>query len=356
VAVLAAAVAAPLSVAGTAGATAPAAVQVTVGRFPDGIAVDPVSHVAYVINGGNNTAVHGNGTLSVVDGTSVTTTKVGGTPVGVAVDPTTGEVYVAVYNADSFLLGITATGETKQALQDPEAVEVDPATGDVWVLEAARKLVRFEGTHRTTYTLQGAFPDELALNPTTGAPYVLSTDGVLDSLYPDGKVDVQRLGGDAVGMSIDPTTGEIYVAHSSYFAGGVLHPAIVSELRGFFLDQVDLGDFDLGGIAAGPTPGSVQVTEDDFDDTAFGQLATVSGQTVSTSPLPGGPRAIAVDPTDGASCIAQAGAQAVDVVQGSTVTTVAAGGAPDLVTVDPGAGTCWAVDPMTDTVVEVPLP
>ena len=73
------------------GTTGTVTATITVGAGPDGVAVDPTSHTAYVANGGN-------GTVSVIDGTTGTVTgtiTVGANPSAVAVDPTFHTAYVA---------------------------------------------------------------------------------------------------------------------------------------------------------------------------------------------------------------------------------------------------------------------
>jgi YVTN family beta-propeller protein len=68
---------------------------VPVGKNPGGVAVDPVTHTAYVTNG--YLANRDDNTVSVIDGSTRTVTAtvpVGKGPQGVAVDPGTHTVYV----------------------------------------------------------------------------------------------------------------------------------------------------------------------------------------------------------------------------------------------------------------------
>ena len=67
---------------------------ITVGRAPEGLAVDPDTGTVYVANSSAGTST---GTVSVISeasGTVTDTISVGAEPEGVAVDPDTGTVYV----------------------------------------------------------------------------------------------------------------------------------------------------------------------------------------------------------------------------------------------------------------------
>ena len=104
---------------------------ITVGSDPDGVAVDPTSHTAYVANGGN-------GTVSVIDGTTGTVTgtiTVGANPSAVAVDPTFHTAYVAnltgtVSVIDEAAGTVTATVPVGA---DPSGVAVDPVPHTAYV-------------------------------------------------------------------------------------------------------------------------------------------------------------------------------------------------------------------------------
>jgi DNA-binding beta-propeller fold protein YncE len=66
-----------------------------VGNYPIAVAVDPTTHLAYVVNSGDDT-------LSEISGTSVVATSgVGNYPQGVTVDPTTDVAYVTNYGDDT---------------------------------------------------------------------------------------------------------------------------------------------------------------------------------------------------------------------------------------------------------------
>ena len=101
------------------------------GSGPDGVAVDPASHTAYVANGGTNT-------VSVIDETTgavTATITVGANPSAVAVDPTSHTAYVAnlagtVSVIDEAAGAVTATVPVGA---DPSGVAVDPTTHIAYV-------------------------------------------------------------------------------------------------------------------------------------------------------------------------------------------------------------------------------
>src|ERR1700710_2878340 len=237
-------------------------VTVAVGQFPAAIAADPGTGTAYDANAGNDQAVHGTGTLSIVHGTDVSTVHLGGTPTGVAVDTTTHTVYVPVANSHSKLVVFAPGGRFSVPLSNPGAIAVDSTTATAWVLEAPNLLVKVVGKTETVYSVQGIFTDYVAVDPVTHTALVLSVDGVLTHVQPDGTVWAQYLSPSAAALAVDSGHGTVYVAHSSYFENGVSHPALLSALTGFGLRVVDLGsDVFVGGLAVDEATGTAAATE-----------------------------------------------------------------------------------------------
>jgi DNA-binding beta-propeller fold protein YncE len=344
-----------LSVLVAAPARAADPVTVDVGRFPFAVAVDPGTHTAYVINKGNGQAQNGNGSLSTITSAGVSTRRVGGTPTAVAVNPTTHTVYVTVSNTESQLLAISPTGTRRFPVDNPMDVAVDSSNGTIWVLEAPRLLVRIVGKTQTTFNLTGSFPKSLAVDSQRHTPYVLSADGWV-SLVIGEQVFTRKLSDRAEAMAVDENTGVVYVAHSSYFDNGVAHPALVSELTGFNLRLVDIGYQQIGGLDVDSTTGIASVSEYVVGNLAYGQLALVDGQRVKQRKIGGTPGAVAVDESDGATCVANTWSSTVSIVQGTTVQTVPVGPGPLAVATDDSAGVCYVANSRNDTVTEVPMP
>jgi YVTN family beta-propeller protein len=111
----------------SAGPTYRVTATVRVGKLPDGVAVDPGTHTAYVVNYGDNT-------VAVIDASTRTVTAtvpVGKRPIGVAVDPGTHTVYVTNLD-DATVSVIDASTRTVTATvpvgKIPYGVAVDPGT------------------------------------------------------------------------------------------------------------------------------------------------------------------------------------------------------------------------------------
>jgi DNA-binding beta-propeller fold protein YncE len=319
------------------------------------VAVDPGTHTAYVLNMGNGQAVNGNGTLSIINGTDVNTRHVAGTPVAVAVDATTHTAYVAVFNSDSWLLAISPDHTRRFPVSNPIAVAVDSSDGTVWVLEAAHELVKLVGRTQTSYPVKGDLPMYLALDSHSHIPYVLSPDGALTEVL-NGRVFVKHLNAGAAAIAVDNTTGEVFVAHSTYFGGGIQHPALLSELSGFNLHLVDLNYQYVGGLAVDQSTGTAAVSEYQVNNLASGQLALVTGARVKQRTTGGTPGAVAFDSTDGAACVVNRWSSTASIVQGGTVEDVATGTDPIAAATDDSAQVCYVANFSDNTVTEVPLP
>ena len=111
---------------------------ITVGSYPDGVAVDPATHTVYV-------PTEGNDTVSVIDEATnavTATIPVGTAPYGgVAVDPATHTVYVTTGGNDTVSVIDEATGTVTATIAvgtEPIGVAVDPAAGTVYVTNISR--------------------------------------------------------------------------------------------------------------------------------------------------------------------------------------------------------------------------
>jgi YVTN family beta-propeller protein len=105
---------------------------VPLGSSPQGIAVDPVRHLVYVVKG--------DGTMSVIDGVTqsvVATVAVGSMPRAVALDPVTRLVYVALEGEGAVVFVDAATNTVVDKVllgpSIPAGIVVDPATHKAYV-------------------------------------------------------------------------------------------------------------------------------------------------------------------------------------------------------------------------------
>jgi len=160
-----------------------------VGGGPFAVAVDPAVHTAYVTNGGN-------GTVSVIDETTgavTSTIAVGAGPDGVAVDSAAHTAYVANGGAGTVSVIDETTGAVTATIavgSGPAGVAVDSAAHTAYVTNLAGTVsVIDETTGAVTATVPvGSDPDGVAVDPTTHTAYVTnenaSTVSVISAALP----------------------------------------------------------------------------------------------------------------------------------------------------------------------------
>jgi DNA-binding beta-propeller fold protein YncE len=148
--------------------------NVPLGYDPGPLAYDPVNGYVYVVNvcggvysGGCSATNHPNGTVAVVNNTTVVASvAVGIDPVAIAVDPSSGTVYVASRN--SSLLSVidgTALSANYYLPLGADAAVFDPATGTLDVADPSAQAVLLFGPHGQTKTI-----------PDTADPVALAYD------------------------------------------------------------------------------------------------------------------------------------------------------------------------------------
>jgi len=169
-------------------ATGTVTATIAVGSGPDGVAVDPTSHTAYVANGGN-------GTVSVIDeatGTVTATIAVGSDPDGVAVDPTAHTAYVANFAGTVSVID-EATGAVTTTItvgSGADGVAVDPTAHTAYVANFAGTASVIDGSTGTvTATVPvGADPSGVAVDSALHTAYVTngnaSTVSVISAARP----------------------------------------------------------------------------------------------------------------------------------------------------------------------------
>jgi YVTN family beta-propeller protein len=147
---------------------------VPVGPFPFGVAVSPDGARVYVAN-------EGDGTVSVIDTASngvIATVTVGGGPVGVAVTPNGARVYVGNFSGSTVSVIDTATNgviKTVTVGQSPEGVAVTPDGTRVYVANFNANTVSViataDNTLAATVTV-GVNPAGVAVTPDGAHVYV----------------------------------------------------------------------------------------------------------------------------------------------------------------------------------------
>jgi YVTN family beta-propeller protein len=265
--------------------TGKAVATIKVGRYPDGIAVDPATDVVYVANGGSNT-------VSVIDGrTNRVTATIGvpTSPTGVGVVPSTDMVYVA----DSGNGG------------SPGQFSIVDSPGQVSVIDGR--------TNRVVRTLAvGYDPEGVGVNSLAGVVYVSNGGGSGPTTGYNGTVSVIRgtnvvatisVGGTPGGIGVDQLTNTVYVANSDE-EDDVNEVDVVNNANRF-ITRIQLGDVGpVQAVAVDAATHAVFVA-DRYSGSAggpVGSLSVINGKTssvISTVSIGGNPWGVAVDPTTG---------------------------------------------------------
>jgi YVTN family beta-propeller protein len=203
---------------------------ITVGGGPLTVAADPTTHVAYVTNGGN-------GTVSAINEATSTVTAsiaVGHGPDGVAMDPTSHLAYVANGGSDTVSAINEATGTVTATIPvgaDPDGVAVDPTSHTAYVANSGTSTVSVinETTGTVTATIPvGSHPAGVAVDPTSHTAYVANLGGTVSVIDEATRTVTATVpvGADPDGVAVDPASHNAYVAN-----GGASTVSVISVTR-----------------------------------------------------------------------------------------------------------------------------
>jgi YVTN family beta-propeller protein len=291
---------------------------IEVGTGPDGVAVDPTSHTAFVTDIDDDA-------LSVIDEAtkSVTATIiVGGGPLTVAADPTTRLAYVTnggngtvsvINEATSTVTVIIAVGH------GPDGVAMDPTSHLAYVANGGDGTVSAinETTGTVTATIPvGADPDGVAVDPTSHTAYVANGgDGTVSAINETtGTVTATiPVGADPDGVAVDPTSHTAYVANS-----GASTVSVINETTGTVTATIPVGSHPAG-VAVDPTSTTAYVAN------LGGTVSVIDEATrkvTATVPVGADPDGVAVDPTSHTAYVANGGASSVSVISVTRPTPV----------------------------------
>lgn len=209
--------------------------EIPVGRaFPDkpqSIAVDPVTHLVYLVSG--NSA----GKVLVIDPDSravTATIEFAGDPTAVVVDPSRSSLYVGNRFSRTVTVIDTVTRSVVATIPVsgwPSGLAVDPATHDLWVVSGAEVSVIDSATTTVRTTIRiGDDPAYIAIDPETRTAYVTHSDGNSVSLIdtvsrtPAGSVSLGERG-HAFAAVVDPAV------HTVYLTGTVFQTVTMIDTR-----------------------------------------------------------------------------------------------------------------------------
>jgi YVTN family beta-propeller protein len=215
--------------------------NVTVGTYPDGVAVNPAGTRIYVVNanpylksvgteGLNEEA--GNGTVSVIDAatnTVIATIPLGYLPDGVAVSPDGTRIYVVNSDDNGTVSVIDAATNTVIATIPvgimPDGVAVSP-----------------DGTRIYVTNLNSSY-NPLSMSP---SPYINGTVSVIDTAT-NNIIATVPVWGWPKGIAVSLDGSRIYV--TNYNAGSV---SVIDAATNTVIDNIPLGYAVTNGIAVSP--------------------------------------------------------------------------------------------------------
>ena len=364
----------PSNVAVILGATANTAAQVitplpSAGIDPSAVAVNPITNLIYVANGGDTSAtvVDGdtntseqllnstglqsyalslnvltnkvyvtNGTgaaVTVIDGNNPRSSptvsfKVGSLPIGLAVNAATNKVFVANYSGGVSVIDAATNAPTPISVAStPAAVAVNPSTKQIYVASSQGgstpgSVTVIDGTGLTgasdsalSPTIPvGNNPTAVEVNAATNTTYVLnqgsnSVSAINGSNLAATPVAIM-VGSNPTAIAVDPATANAYVANSGDGTVTVINGTIVNPTP----------------IMVGGTPSAVAVdpARNKIYVANFGSnnVTVIDGVTNGTTAVSvGSPsNAIAVDTAANNIYVANSGGNAVSVINGSNLT------------------------------------
>lgn len=281
---------------------------------PHAVVVNPRTNKVYAVNAAR-------GAVTVVDGASLTSVKVGADPMAIAVDPQINRIYVGnngsgtVSVIDGSTDRVTATIEVGSL---PYAVAANPATHKVYVSRTfGNTMTVIDGATNATSTLPaGIVADAIAADPQTNKLYLFS--------YEDGAVTVldgatnrpTRL--PAIphlwGIAASPATNRVYLGNT-----GGSNVTVIDETTGR-VKSVPAGEIPCA-FAVDSLANRVYVAN--YMGGSVSALDGASDTVIATIPVAGHPQAIAVDPGTHKVYVASTRGNSVTVINGANYVVVA---------------------------------
>lgn len=251
--------------------------EIPVGRVypssPQSIAVDPLTHLVYLVCG------NGAGQVLVIDPDSGTVTAViesGGDPRAIVVDAPRRTLYVANRFSGTVTVIDTVTRSVLATIPvggRPEALAVDPTTHDLWIASgSAVSVVDSETYAVSSRILMREAPLSIAIDVRSRTAYVTNSDTNSVSLIDTGsrrQTGEVSLGvrGRAMTAIVDPT------AHTVYLTSGVFRTVTmidtrsrtVTAMRNSGITASNKYGSEVFGAAVDPVSGHLYVTNRNAD-------------------------------------------------------------------------------------------
>ena len=265
--------------------------RVPVGSAPVSVAVNADNGIAYVANAGD-------GTVSVIDGSSdsvVARVPVGSHPYSIAVDSATGKVYVTHTYSDQLSI--------------------------------------LDGATNTATDLKTGGSDLIAIDSQRGTIYLLGYGGAVKVLdIVSGQLTERPVGRHGWGLTLDDATGRVYVAR--------IEDAALAALDGASASAPAV-------LAAGAIPCAIAVNSKantlytaNYGENTVSAIDAKTGRVTATVAVGDGPKAVAFDASRNRVYVANTHGDSVTVIDAgnnSVLATVPAGRSPYALAVAPGS-------------------
>lgn len=218
---------------------------IAVGDFPYGVAINPFDSRVYVTNRGSDT-------VSVIDGSTNTklhNITVQNSPVGIAVNPTANWIYVTNINSNtvSVIDGITDKVTANITVgKIPYGIAVNPVTKRVYATNIGSDSVSvIDGlTNKVIANITvGKNPVGIAVNSATNTIFVTNyasnTVSVVDGINDKVTANI-TVGKKPVGIAVNPSTNKAYVTNIGSNTVSVID-TITNKVKGIITVNPSLG-------------------------------------------------------------------------------------------------------------------
>jgi YVTN family beta-propeller protein len=280
---------------------------------------------------------------------------VGADPVSIAVNPANGRVYVA--NAGDGTVTILdgssdAVVATVPIGDHPYSIAVDGATGKVYVTHTfSDQLSILDGTTNAASDLKTGSSDLIAINSQTGIIYLLGYGGAVKVLDASSRQFAERpVGKHAWGLTLNDATGAVYVTRIENADVAVVGSASAAST------SFPAGEIPCA-ITVDPKTNTLYVA--DYGDNTVSVIDATTGKKLATIPVGHHPKAIAIDANSNSVFVANTSdgtVTVIDTTSNGVVATLPAGKNPFALAVVPGSSRLYVANEAGDnpsTVVDL---
>jgi YVTN family beta-propeller protein len=293
---------------------------ITVGNYPDAVAVNPAGTYAYVANGGDNTV----SVIATATNTVVALINVGSYPDAVAVNPAGTYAYVANGGGTTVSVIDTATNTVTKTITVgiyPGAVAVNPAGTYAYVANSGGTTVSVidTATNTVSNTMSvGLGPVAVAVNPAGTYAYVAIYDYSKVSVINTATNTVTatiNVGRNPDAVAVNPAGTYAYVANNNDNTVSVIYPAN-NPVTAAVTATINVGS---GPLAVAVNPAGSYAYVANGNDNTVSVIDTATNTVTATIPVGNTPYAVAVNPAGTYAYVANSQDNTISVIAMSGV-------------------------------------